>query len=215
MLLHYHVNHGVKNKSVAQRSSMSKRYSERPTETFRDDELSKLNGTEINGRYGGRSKTPRQSSGKESLPMYRPIRGTPNPFRCNTCGSPQLKALATLYAQGTSTAVSMKGFFFKHSYQKTWRQTEMAKLCAPPSKKALFPALFLQVIAAGGTFAVYANCLPSAVSGRVMVFCFLLSWFGLYLGAYHVYWNLRYFPQSMTEYHRLHLCSRCGTVTRV
>jgi hypothetical protein len=120
---------------------MSKRYSERLTETFRDDELSKLNGTGINGRHGGGSKTPRQSSGKESLPMYRPTRGTANPFRCNTCGSSQLKALATLYAQGTSTAVSMKGFFFKHSYPNTWRQTEMAKLCAPPSKKALFPPL--------------------------------------------------------------------------
>jgi hypothetical protein len=194
---------------------MSKRYSERLTETFRDDELSKLNGTGINGRNGVRSKMPRQSSGKESLPMYRPTRGTANPFRCNSCGSPQLKAFATMYAQGTSTAVSMKGFFFKHSYQKTWRQTEMAKLCAPPHKKALFPALFLLVIAAGGTFAVCVDCLPTAVSGRVMVFCFLLGWFGLYLSAYHVYWNLRYFPQRMTEYHRLHFCCRCGTVTRV
>jgi hypothetical protein len=70
-----------------------------------------------------------------------------------------------MYAQGTSTAVSMKGFLFKHSYQKTWRQTEMAKLCAPPSKKALFMALFLLVIATGETFAVYADCLPTAVSG--------------------------------------------------
>ena len=47
---------------------MSKRYSERPTETFRDDELSKLNGTGINGRYGGRSKTPRQSVRKREPP---------------------------------------------------------------------------------------------------------------------------------------------------
>ena len=167
------------------------------------------------GRNGGTSKTSRQCSGKESLPMYRPAHGAANPFRCKTCGNPQIRAFATMYAQGTSTAVSMKGFFFKHAYQKTWRQTEMAKLCAPPRKKAFWPALLFLVIAAGGTFAVYVDRMPTAVSSRVMVFCFLLGWLGLYLGTYHLYWNLRYFPQRMTEYHRLHYCPRCGTVTKV
>jgi hypothetical protein len=127
----------------------------------------------------------------------------------------QLKAFATMYAQGTSTAGSMEGFFFKHAYQKTWRQTEMAKLCAPPRKKAFWPALILLVIAAGGAFAVHMDCMPTAVTDRVMVYAFLLSWLGLYLCSYHFYWNLRYFPQRMTEYHRLHYCPRCGTVTKV
>ena len=84
-----------------------------------------------------------------------------------------------MYAQGTSTAVSMKGFFFKHGYQKTWRQTEMAKLCAPPRKKAFWPALLFLVIAAGGTFAVYVDRMPTAVSSRVMVFCFFLAGLGV------------------------------------
>ena len=194
---------------------MSPRYSERLIESFRDDEPSQQNGTGIQGRNGGTSKTPRQCSGKESLPMYRPAHGAANPFRCKTCGNPQLRAFATMYAQGTSTAVSMKGFFFKHAYQKTWRQTEMAKLCAPPRKKAFWSAVLFLVIAAGGTFAVYVDRMPTAVSSRVMVFCFLLGWLGLYLGTYHLYWNLRYFPQRMTEYHRLHYCPRCGTVTKV
>ena len=102
----------------------------------------------------------------------------------------------------------MKDLFFKHAYQKTWRQTEMAKLCARPRKKAFWPSLILLVIAAGGAFAVYMDCMPTAVTDRVMVYSFLLSWLGLYLGSYHFYWNLRYFPQRMTEYHRLHYCPR-------
>ena len=91
----------------------------------------------------------------------------------------------------------------------------MAKLCAPPRKKAFWPALILLVIAAGGAFVVYMGSMPTAVTDRVMVYSFLLSWLGLYLGSYHFYWNLRYFPQRMTEYHRLHYCPRCGTVTKV
>jgi hypothetical protein len=39
----------------------------------------------------------------------------------------------------------MKGFFIKHGYQKTWRQTEMAKLCAPPRKKVFWPALLFLI----------------------------------------------------------------------
>ncbi len=194
---------------------MSMRYSERLTESFRGDELSKGSGTGIQGRNGGTSKTSRLCSGKESLPIYRSAHAAANPFRCKTCGSPQLKAFATMYAQGTSTAVPMKGLFFKHAYQKTWRQTEMAKLCAPPQKKAFWPALILLVIAAGGAFAVYVDCMPTAVTDRVMVYSFLLTWLGLYLGSYDFYWNLRHFPQRMTEYRRLHYCPRCGTVTEV
>ncbi len=194
---------------------MFPRYSERLIESFRDDEPSQQSGTGVLGRNEGTSNTSRQCSGKESLPMYRPAHSAANPFRCKTCGNSQINAFATMYAQGTSTAVSMKGFFIKHAYQKTWRQTEMAKLCAPPRKKAFWPALLFLVIAAGGTFAVYVDRMPTAVSNRVMVFCFLLGWLGLYLGAYHLYWNLRYFPQRMTEYHRLQYCPRCGTVTKV
>src|ERR1035441_602706 len=95
-----------KRHSLLQRSSMSPRYSERLIESFRDDELSKRNATGIQGRNGGTSKTPRQCSGKESLPMYRLAHGAANPFRCKACGNPQLRAFATMYAQGTSTAVS-------------------------------------------------------------------------------------------------------------
>ena len=73
---------------------MSPRYSERLIESFRDDELSQQNGTGILGRNGGTSKTSRQCSGKESLPMYRPPHGAANPFRCKTCGNPQIKAFA-------------------------------------------------------------------------------------------------------------------------
>jgi hypothetical protein len=104
-----------------------------------------------------------------------------------------------MYAQGTSTAVSMKGVLFKHSYQKTWRQTEIANMCAPPRKKAFWPALLLLAIAAGGAFAVYVECLPMTVNSRVTLFCFLVGWLGLYLGTYHLYWNLRHFPQRMSE----------------
>ena len=82
------------------------------------------------------------------------------------------------------------------------------------AQESVLAGLFL-VIAVGGTFAVYVDRTPAAVSSRVMVFCFLLGWLGLYLGTYHLYWNLRYFPQCMTEYHRLHYCPRCGTVTKV
>jgi len=185
---------------------MFPRYSERLIESFRDDEPSQQSGTGILGRNGGTSKMTRQCSGKESLPMYRPAHGAANPSRCKTCGNPQIKAFATIYAQGTSTAVSMKGFFLRHGYQRTWRQTEMAKLCAPPRKKAFWPALLFLVIADGGTFAGCVDRMPTAVSSRVMVFCFLPGWLGLYLGAYHLYWNLRYFPQRMTEYHRLQYC---------
>lgn len=91
----------------------------------------------------------------------------------------------------------------------------MAKLCAPPRKKAFWPALILLVIAAGGAFAVYVDRLPTAVTSRVMAFSFLLSWLGLYLGSYHFYWNMQYFPRRMTEYHRLQYCLRCGSVTKV
>jgi hypothetical protein len=194
---------------------MSKRYSERLIETFHDHDLSKLNEDGLHGRSGTMSRIPRQCPGDESLPMYRSAHGGANPLRCRACCNPQIKAFATMYAQGTSTAASMKGFLFKHSYQKTWRQTEMAKMCAPPSKKAFWPALLLLAIAAGGAFSVQADCWPTAVCGRVMVFFFLLGWLGLYLGAYHLYWNLRHFPQRMSEYHRLHYCPRCSTVTRV
>jgi hypothetical protein len=194
---------------------MSRRYSERLLETFRDDELSKLNEGDLQGRNGTTSRIPKQCSGDESLPMYRSAHGGANPFRCRACGNPQIRAFATMYAQGTSTAVSMKGFLFKHSYQKTWRQTEMAKMCAPPRKKAFWPALLLLAVAAGGAFAVYVESLPTAVNSRVMLFCFLVGWLGMYLGTYHLYWNLRYFPRRMAEYHRLQYCPRCGTVTRV
>jgi hypothetical protein len=91
----------------------------------------------------------------------------------------------------------------------------MAKMCAPPRKKAFWPALLLLAVAAGETFAAYVDCFSRVVNVRVMVFCFLLGWLGLYLCAYHLYWNLRHFPQRMREYHRLHYCPRCGTVTRV
>jgi hypothetical protein len=177
--------------------------------------MSKLNEYGLQGRNGTTSRKPRQCSGDESLPMYRSARGGANPFRCRACGNPQIKAFATMYAQGTSTAISMKGFLFKHSYQKTWRQTEMAEVCAPPRKKAFWPALLLLAIASAGTFAVYMECLPMTLNSCVMLFCFLIGWLGLYLGAYHLYWNLRHFPQRMCEYHRLHYCPRCGTVTRV
>lgn len=95
---------------------MSKRYSERLIETLRDDELPKLNERGLQGRNGTTSRKPRQCSGDESLPMYRSTRGGANPFRCRACGNPQIKAFSTMYAQGTSTAVSMKGLLFKHSY---------------------------------------------------------------------------------------------------
>ncbi len=177
---------------------MFSRYSKRLIKSFRDDKPQQ-NGTGILSRNGGTSKTSRQCSGKESLPMYRPAPGAANPFRCKTCGNPQIKAFATMYAQGTSTSVSMKGFFIKHAYQKTWRQTEMAKLCAPPRKKAFRPALLFLVIAASGTFAVYVDRMPTAVSSRVMVFCFLLGWLGLHLGIYHLYWNLRLLGIHLTQ----------------
>jgi hypothetical protein len=194
---------------------MSKRYSERLIETFRDDELSKLNEDGLQGRNGTTSRIPRQCSGDESLHMYRSAHGSANPFRCRACDNPHIKAFATMYAQGTSTAVSMKGFLFKHSYQKTWRQTEMAKMSAPPRKKAFWPTLLLLAIAAGGAFSVQADSWPTAVCSRVVMFSFLLVWLGLYLGTYRLYWNLRYFPQRMTEYHRLQYCPRCARVTRV
>ena len=150
MICQYFIHYGCgKNQSDVQRSCMSKRYSERLIETFRDDELSKLNEDGLQGRSGTTSRIPRQCSGDESLPMYRSAHGGANPFRCRACGNPQIRAFATMYAQGTSTAVSMKGFFFKHSYQKTWRQTEMAKMCTPPRKKAFWPALLLLAIATG------------------------------------------------------------------
>jgi len=194
---------------------MSKRYSERLIEILRSEKLSKLNVVDLPGRNGTISEATRHSSGDVSLPMYRSAHGGANPFRCKACGNPQLRAFATMYAQGTSTAVSMKGFLFKHSYQKTWRQTEMAKMCAPPRKKAFWPALLLLVIASAGTSAVYVECLPMTLNSRVILFCFLVGWLGLYLAAYNLYWNLRHFPQRICEYHRLHYCPRCGTVTRV
>ena len=141
-----------KNQGNVQRSCMSKRYSEKLIETFHDHDLSKLNEDGLHGRSGTTSRIPRQCPADESLPMYRSAHGGANPFRCRACGNPQIKAFATMYAQGTSTAVSMKGFLFKHSYQKTWRQTEMAKMCAPPRKKAFWPALLLLAIAAGERF---------------------------------------------------------------
>jgi predicted RNA-binding Zn-ribbon protein involved in translation (DUF1610 family) len=194
---------------------VSERDSEQLIGTFREDELAKQSATDVQGAYGRTSKPRRRSNGGDSLPTYRPGRGSGNPFRCSACGNPQIRAFATMYSQGTSTAVSLKGFIFKHAYQKTWRQTEIAKICAPPQKKKLWPALLLIMLAAGGIFAVSTDFMSASLNSRVTVACFLLGWLGFYLVAYHFYWNLRHYPQRMNEYGRLHYCPRCGTVTTV
>jgi hypothetical protein len=194
---------------------MAERDSERLIRTFTEDELARQNVEDIQGAGNGSSKPRRQRTAKPSLPMYRPARASSNPFRCSTCGNSQLRAFATMYAQGTSTAVSMKGFIFKHGYQKTWRQTEMAKMCAPPRKKNFWPALLLLVAASVGTFAVLSDFMSTTVNNRVMVGSFLLGWLGIYMLAYHFYWNLRHYPQRMEAYARMHFCPRCGTVTKV
>lgn len=193
---------------------MSERDSEQIIRTFGNDDLAMQGQIGIQEANNSQSR-PRRSVQQQGLSMRRPGRNTPNPFRCSACGNTQLRAFATMYAQGTSTAVTMKGLIFKHDYRKTWRQTEIARICAPPRKKRYWPAVLLLIVAALGTFAVYSDFLGALASTRVMQVSFVMGWLGVSLAAYHFYWNLRHYPESMNAYGRLLYCQRCGTVTRV
>jgi hypothetical protein len=194
---------------------MSESDSEQLIRTFRNDDLATQNPANIQ-KTGYRGSKPRQPvSSQQSLPMRRPGGAQPNPFRCSTCGNTQLRAFATMYAQGTSTAISKKGWLQISGYQKTWRQTEIARICAPPRRKKFWPALLLVIIAALGTFAVYTDFMTANMNTRIMEGSFLLGWLGISLGAYHFYWNLRQYPASMKAYGRLFYCQRCATVTRI
>ena len=82
-------------------------------------------------------------------------------------------------------------------------------------EERLWPALLLLVVASVGTFAVLSDFMSTTVNNRVMVGSFLLGWLGIYMLAYHFYWNLRHYPQRMEAYARMHFCPRCGTVTKV
>ena len=139
-----------------------------------------------------------------------------NPFRCSVCKNPNIRSFLTMYTQGTSTSTYRKGLIFWHGWAKSWRQTEIAKRCAPPKKKSFVSAFLLLIVAAlGCAFGLFSGGIESLTSSKVSLVFFFVGWLGLYLFGYSLFWNLRCYPQFVTEYSRLHFCSRCGSVTRV
>jgi hypothetical protein len=120
-----------------------------------------------------------------------------------------------MYGQGTSTAVSYKLWKGKPTNVKQYRQTEIAKVCAPPAKKSFWPAVLALILACVGGYAVSLDFMNELWSTRVIDASFLFAWLGVYLVAYRLYWNLRKLPDALNAYGRLFYCTRCGLVTRI
>jgi hypothetical protein len=117
-----------------------------------------------------------------------------------------VKAFAAVYGQQTSNAVTLRGRIFKRGYTKTRRQTILAKMCAPPRRRPLWPSFLFSILTvvlvwANAHFEL-ASILEPIITVLILMAAINLVWASLY--------NIRRYPVLLDQWGRSYYCFTCG-----
>ena len=128
---------------------------------------------------------------------------------CLSCGSRALRPAATIYSRGTTEAVRIKGWIFRHGFQRTVRQNLMAKEFRPPARVPWFLTFFVLALCLG-LYGV-GQVMPK-ISFQVETAAYYLCWLITVLVLVTVVNNWFVYPRKLDVWSRTRLCEACGIV---
>jgi hypothetical protein len=133
-----------------------------------------------------------------------------DPFKCSFCQNRGIKSFPTMYGLGTTTAKHTKGLFIQTGWARTIRQSEVAKLCAPPRKRKYWLAgllFFLMMLGLlGSTF------ISQYLLANLFLYALVTGILGFALFVRSFWWNQKHHPRLMQEWTRMFYCPRCGSI---
>lgn len=164
-----------------------------------------------------RDDLQRTVAGKQRLRTERRLpraqyRGQPqfNPPTCAFCGNRSIRPFSAIYGRGTTIYTKIKGFFLKHGYERTKRQSVLANRCSPPLRLPWSPAFLLCLLYFGIRWA--ADNLPHMYDTLGAV-GYYLAWAALLWAVAAIVNNLGFYPQKIQVWGRSYYCDRCGSCT--
>lgn len=130
--------------------------------------------------------------------------------QCAHCGSSRMRPLASIYGRGTTIYTRIKGLVLRHGYERTVRQSILARACRPPRELSHVPVAACLLLGIGADWAGRAWRTATGVMGQT---AYDLYWGALILGTLSVVYNRTIFRSKLRRWNSSYYCDSCANVT--